>query len=216
MTEAAEEYATADGKANRATPPVGSSGRAQGRSIILAICLMIQATAAVFFVGDVIEDMLEAPPTIHVAVEALVTVALVLGVIFGGWALARTLDMMRAQENALRVASGALVDVIEAQFAAWSLTPAEREVGLLALKGFDVAEIAEYRKAASGTVRAQLARIYAKAGVSGRAQLTAYFVEDLLGGPILPPPPGARPQSGDDEDPAVEIEVDAARKDPLA
>ena len=36
------------------------------------------------------------------------------------------------------------------------------------------------RGAAQGTVRAQLTRIYAKAGVSGRAQFGAWFVEDLL------------------------------------
>ena len=52
---------------------------------------------------------------------------------------------------------------------------------MLALKGLDVAEISDLRGAAAGTVRAQLARIYAKAGVSGRAQFAAFFVEDLLG-----------------------------------
>lgn len=36
------------------------------------------------------------------------------------------------------------------------------------------------RDAAPGTVRAQMARIYAKSGVSGRAQFAAWFVEDLL------------------------------------
>ena len=38
--------------------------------------------------------------------------------------------------------------------------------------------------AAQGTVRAQLTRIYAKAGVSGRAQFAAFFVEDLLAGAV--------------------------------
>jgi hypothetical protein len=47
------------------------------------------------------------------------------------------------------------------------------------------------RGAAQGTVRAQLTKIYAKAGVSGRAQFAAYFVEDLLGA-SLPP---ARPEA---------------------
>jgi DNA-binding NarL/FixJ family response regulator len=44
-----------------------------------------------------------------------------------------------------------------------------------------VAEIAGMRGAAQGTVRAQLTKIYSKAGVSGRAQFAAFFVEDLLG-----------------------------------
>ncbi|MEE2868759.1 MAG: helix-turn-helix transcriptional regulator, partial [Pseudomonadota bacterium] len=39
---------------------------------------------------------------------------------------------------------------------------------------------AQLRGAAQGTVRAQLTRIYAKAGVSGRHQFAAWFVEDLL------------------------------------
>jgi DNA-binding CsgD family transcriptional regulator len=76
--------------------------------------------------------------------------------------------------------------VIDRQFTAWALTPAERDVAFLALKGLDVAEIAGLRGAAQGTVRAQLTKIYAKAGVSGRAQFAAYFVEDLLG-ESLPP-----------------------------
>ena len=32
----------------------------------------------------------------------------------------------------------------------------------------------------AGTVRAQLSSVYAKAGVSGRAQFAALFVEDIL------------------------------------
>ncbi|MFN3642142.1 MAG: helix-turn-helix transcriptional regulator [Gemmobacter sp.] len=71
-----------------------------------------------------------------------------------------------------------------AQFRAWGLTPAERDVAWLALEGLDTAEIAGRRGAAAGTVRAQLARVYAKAGVSGRAQFAALFVEDLLAGPV--------------------------------
>jgi DNA-binding CsgD family transcriptional regulator len=111
----------------------------------------------------------------------LVALALALGVAFGVMVLRQTLEDMRAQDVALATARGALADVIAAQFTDWGLTPAERDVGFLALKGLDVAEIAELRGRAAGTVRAQLTRIYAKAGVSGRAQFAAYFVEDLLG-----------------------------------
>jgi DNA-binding CsgD family transcriptional regulator len=105
----------------------------------------------------------------------------VLGILFGAFALRRTIDLLRSQEAALDVARGALSDVINRQFQTWALTPAERDVAFLALKGLDVAEIAELRGAAQGTVRAQLTRIYSKAGVSGRAQFAAFFVEDLLG-----------------------------------
>ena len=73
----------------------------------------------------------------------------------------------------------------EARFG--GLTMAEREVGMLALKGIDLAEIARLRGSAQGTVRAQMTRIYAKAGVSGRAQFAAWFVEELLGEGISQP-----------------------------
>jgi DNA-binding CsgD family transcriptional regulator len=155
------------------------AGRRQ--TVALSAFLVVQTMGTVFFVGDVIGDLREDPVSVHFIFEAGVTTVLVLGIFFGIWALRRTIELLRAQDAALDVARGALSHVIEAQFANWSLTPAERDVAFLALKGLDVAEIAGLRGAAQGTVRAQLTKIYAKAGVSGRAQFAAYFVEDLLG-----------------------------------
>jgi DNA-binding CsgD family transcriptional regulator len=160
-------------------PDIRSAGRRQ--TMALSIFLLIQTLAAVFFVGDVIGDLREDPGSVHFIFEAFVTGTLVLGILFGAFALRRTIELLRAQDQALAVARGALSDVIDRQFQSWALTPAERDVGFLALKGLDVAEIAELRGAAQGTVRAQLTRIYSKAGVSGRAQFAAFVVEDLLG-----------------------------------
>jgi DNA-binding CsgD family transcriptional regulator len=151
------------------------------RTVALSIFLMVQVVAVVFFVGDVIGDLRESPGSSHFLFEAVVTAALTVGVVLGAYALRETLAVMQAQETALATASGALADVIAAQFDEWGLTPAERDVGMLALKGLDVAEISALRDAAQGTVRAQLTRIYSKAGVSGRAQFGSFFVEDLLG-----------------------------------
>jgi DNA-binding CsgD family transcriptional regulator len=168
----------------------GSDLRQTGRrqTVALSLFLVVQTLGMVFFVGDVIGDLREDPGSVHFIVEAGVTTLLVLAILFGVWALRRTIELLRAQEAALDVARGALSEVIEAQFRAWALTPAERDVGFLALKGLDVAEIAELRGAAQGTVRAQLTRIYAKTGVSGRAQFAAFFVEDLLGEGLEPAP----------------------------
>lgn len=162
---------------------VVSTGLLAGRrrSIALALFLLVQTLAAVFFVGDAITDIVEGAVGAHIYFELLVAIALALGVGLGAVALRQTLEEMKAQDVALASARGALGDVIALQFTDWSLTPAERDVAFLALKGLDVAEIAELRGRAAGTVRAQLTRIYAKAGVSGRAQFAAWFVEDLLG-----------------------------------
>jgi DNA-binding CsgD family transcriptional regulator len=79
---------------------------------------------------------------------------------------------------------------IQAQFAAWGLTAAEQEVGLLLLKGFSHKEIARFRDTAESTIRQQATSIYQKANVGGRAALSAYFLEELLL-PGQPAPPDA-------------------------
>lgn len=154
----------------------------QGRRqpAILAVLLLTQSIAAVFFIGDAVTDLLAAPDTAHSIVEAFVAIALILGIITGGWQLRLSLEKLQEQEKVLAAARGQFARLIEAQFEAWGLTKAERDVGKLALKGLDIAEIAGIRNAAQGTVRAQLTHIYAKAGVSGRAQFASSFVEDLL------------------------------------
>jgi DNA-binding CsgD family transcriptional regulator len=69
---------------------------------------------------------------------------------------------------------------IARQFSEWSLTTAEREVGLLILKGMSYKEIAVMRDVSEKTIRQQTHAIYRKAKLSGRAALSAYFLEDLL------------------------------------
>ena len=77
---------------------------------------------------------------------------------------------------------------ISDQFDDWGLTPAEREVGLLILKGLSYKEIAVLRDVSEKTVRQQSFAIFRKGRLSGRAALSAYFLEDLL----IPPPTQGR------------------------
>jgi DNA-binding CsgD family transcriptional regulator len=163
---------------------ISDIARGGGRTKTLAALLVVQSLAAVFFVGDVIWDLGMHGFDLHVLLEGLVATALVLGIVFGGIEMRRSLERVRRSEAALAAASGALGDLIEAQFEQWKLTPAEAEVALLALKGYDIAEISSLRDAATGTVRAQLTRVYSKADVSSRAQLVSVFIEELLGGPM--------------------------------
>lgn len=160
------------------TTKVHRTGRLH--SAALTVFLLIQVMATVFFVGDAVSDMIHDPTSPHSVFESLVALALVFGVLIGGWQLRLTLERMREQERALDTARGALSEVVQRQFSHWGLTPSERDVALFALKGLDVAEIAEIRGAAQGTVRAQLSNIYAKSGTTNRAQFAAWFVEDLL------------------------------------
>ena len=86
----------------------------------------------------------------------------------------------RRDEAAVAAAKGMLGELMQLRFAEWNLTPAEADVALFALKGCDVAEVAALRGAATGTVRAQLARIYVKAGVDSQTALVALFLEELI------------------------------------
>lgn len=74
---------------------------------------------------------------------------------------------------------------INAQFETWKLTPAEREVALLLLKGLSMKEIASVREISDRTARQQATTVYSKADLEGRNGLSAFFLEDLL----LPGPP---------------------------
>jgi len=69
---------------------------------------------------------------------------------------------------------------IEEQLTDWQLTRAEKEVAMLLLKGFSLRELAELRGTSERTVRQQATRIYEKAGLGGRAELSAFFLEDLM------------------------------------
>lgn len=73
-----------------------------------------------------------------------------------------------------------LSDAIDHQFARWDLTPAEREVALLLLKGLSTRDIAGMRDTREATVRQQAQVVYRKANLEGRAELAAFFLEDLL------------------------------------
>jgi DNA-binding CsgD family transcriptional regulator len=69
---------------------------------------------------------------------------------------------------------------IDRQFDGWSLTPAEREVALLVLKGLGHKEAASLLGRSERTVRQHAASVYRKSGLAGRAELAAFFLEDLL------------------------------------
>jgi DNA-binding CsgD family transcriptional regulator len=69
---------------------------------------------------------------------------------------------------------------IDRQFQAWGLTAAEREVGLLLVKGYSHKEIAALTGRGERTARQHAGTVYRKAGLAGRAELAAFFLEDLL------------------------------------
>jgi len=80
-----------------------------------------------------------------------------------------------------------LADAIDKQLDRWKLTHAEKEIALLLLKGLSHREIATMRGTSDATTRQQARALYRKAGLSGRHDLAAFFLEDLLVSPKREP-----------------------------
>ncbi len=146
---------------------------------------------SLLIVVDLITDWLEGAHPAHMVLElaAFVTIGSVLTGMLRRrerriGALARDLSQSRAEatrwrkeaEHALR----GLGEAIDGQFDRWELTPAEREVGLLLLKGLSLKEVADVRGTSERTARDQARAVYRKGNLSGRSELSAFFLEDLL------------------------------------
>jgi len=98
----------------------------------------------------------------------------------------RTREALQRSQDAAAVRVG-MYTQIEREFARWGLTCAERSVAHLMLKGLRLKDIAGARNTSDRTVRQQAQAIYRKAGLDGRTDLAAYFLESVLGAPELDP-----------------------------
>ena len=156
--------------------------------------ITLLAGIGLLVVLDLYEDWLAGEPLIHLAGEVLTLVA-ALGGIAVLWGQVRgasrqlrrlrdDLEQARSQgetwREEARSAMAGLAEAVDRQFDRWELTEAEREIALLLLKGFSLREIAALRETSERTVRQQSLGIYRKSGLGGRAELAAFFLEDLL------------------------------------
>lgn len=79
-----------------------------------------------------------------------------------------------------RTALNGLNEAVDQQFEAWGLTPAEKETALFLLKGFSHKEVATLSGRGERTARQHAVAVYRKSGLSGRAELSAFFFEDMF------------------------------------
>jgi len=154
------------------------------RAAVLWLLFALQLICCAYFLMDIAWDLLWPTSFNRFAesdtLEALVTIALFFGLAFTGNELRHILTRQDQLEEQIKVASGAFNEVMEARFSTWSLTAAEREVAILAIKGFSIAEMADLRDTKQGTIKAQCASVYKKANVAGRLQLLSIFLDDLM------------------------------------
>ena len=172
--------------------------------VLVGVFLLI----AVLAIIDLVLDFRTGSGAHALTEGALATVGLVAVVIYGrrvrvlaqeARALAHEAQQLRTQAEELTAHLAAsqaaaerwrreshdliagLAGAIDTQLERWTLTGAEKEVALLLLKGLSHKEIADVRGVAETTVRQQARALYKKAGLGGRNDLAAFFLEDLLG-----------------------------------
>ncbi len=143
--------------------------------------LLVLASAMLFFLYDITADLInEGDSVLHILIELIVFVA-ISAVLFHELQHVKLLDQAIEKEKSKTARlAGELLSVIEDEFSKWKLTPSEREVALLLIKGLTMKEIAEARNVKEKTVRSQSTSIYAKSGYAGRHELVAHFIEDLM------------------------------------
>lgn len=132
------------------------------------------------FIYDVMTEWEEG--VIHVGLEAIAVATLWIGAALMISEAQRLKSRNTAVERQLHAASGAFQEVMEQRFADWGLTPSERDVAILSIKGLSNVDIAKARKTREGTIKAQNAAVYRKAGVSSRAELLSLFLDELVEG----------------------------------
>lgn len=92
--------------------------------------------------------------------------------------------MQAAERDAWRRSAESVLaglgQAIDRQFTAWGLTPTEREVALLLLKGYGHKQVAAQTGRGERTVRQHAVAVYQKSGLAGRAELAAFFLQDLM------------------------------------
>lgn len=150
----------------------------------LWIVFALQAVCALFFALDVLGDLLGISTLTHVndsdMLEYLVTLVLVVSLLFTSRQLLALLTRQKRLEQQMQIASGAFAELLETHFDDWALTPSERDVALMAIKGLSIADMARLRETKDGTIKAQCNAVYRKAGVTGRPQLLSVFIEELM------------------------------------
>lgn len=159
--------------------------------VILAIAL---ASIVIGGTADLVMDRPQTWLSFHVIFEVLMIAGAVVmaTTLWLGWwrsahsavALRESLEKQGAERDAWKASANAALEglsrAIDAQFRSWHLTPTEREVALMLLKGYGHKEIAALTNRSERTVRQHAGVVYEKAGLAGRAELAAYFLNDLM------------------------------------
>lgn len=158
------------------------------------ILFSILSIVFLLVVTDILSDLKEGVKLSHVLLECSIAALSLVGIFYILKDFFRTkkslletnqqLSLYREEAEKWRKESKKFLEglsgAIDEQLEKWGLSIAEKEVAFLLLKGLSSKEIASIRNTTEKTARTQSMAIYMKAGISGRSELSAFFLEDLL------------------------------------
>ena len=155
------------------------------KPIWIRVVLGLQAVTAVLFVIEFLNTvfgvvLIKLSWEVYELIELGILVSLFVGMGLSAMLLRDLSKRNEKVEDQLMLASGEFAAFVEQKFDRWDLTAAERDVALLTLKGYSVPDIAALRNKSLGTIKSQNAAIYRKSAVSGRTQLIASLIEDMV------------------------------------
>lgn len=134
-------------------------------------------------VGELVVDVIEKTLLVGAMIAVALMVVKVNAVARDTRELKGDIATARLESAAWRARSrkllASLSEAIQDQFEEWNLTPAEADIAGLMLKGLSLKDIAALRDTSEATIRQQAQGVYRKSGLSNRAQVAAYFLEDL-------------------------------------
>ena len=154
------------------------------RSVVIQRILVLALLAGTifFFVHDLLVDALFEGEflSLHFILEFIVFLGVSVVLAVNARDLPRLRRRLRREERRNLLFSTALADSINDQMDEWRLTRSEKSVAWYIIKGYRFSEIAYMRGVKESTTRLQATSVYAKAGVSGRAEFVAEILQPLL------------------------------------
>lgn len=155
---------------------------------------VLLALVALLTLVDIVEDLSEGSPLIHVILEIIICTVAFLGLVIQTYVhlhdqtqlaiLSGEIKNLTAEKSKFLAQAKSYTEglskIIHEQLTNWQLSESEKDVAILLIKGLSMKEIAGIRQTQEATVRQQAANIYKKSNTSGRQELAAFFLEDLF------------------------------------
>jgi len=154
----------------------------------------IFSLVAVLTMLDIGIDLAAGTTVHHVLVESLLVLVAVAGTLYF-WArlreasraerkLKRSLEEARAENERWQEEERELLynlqEAVDRQFIKWDFSDSEKEIAYCLLQGLSMKEIAGLRGSTYRSIKQQAYVLYHKAGLAGRAELSAFFLGGLL------------------------------------